>query len=337
MTYPSKTAHLSSVPYFDGLPSIVGTTMENLYRVHIHADMIKIHATNAVSPSGDIPKRGNVSEFSHKSRKRMIEALASEMRVPDLFITLTWSDDTYSPCMDTYRAHFEAFRRRLERAYGTIDAIWRVEIERRKSGDYKGLHMPHLHLLVFLPEGINAQLIVDKDNEHNWAEWWHDITGSTHPEHLERRGCDIQQIKSRRHGYHYVSKYAAKQSEDNLAIGRRWGMIGQVGQGSLYETELTRREYIELKRLIVTYQKKRKKWIGKKLARQSVALGLTGFGLGVFHAPDHSLPQSTIYRMIIHAKELASEYEEHHNEQQSQDVPSNGNSPRRTAIGISAR
>lgn len=316
----SNMQYLSSVPYFDGASILGGTDVS--YTVSIHADMVKIKTNNPPPPPKTIKTRGNISTFSRKSRKRMIELLADEIRVPDLFVTLTFSDDTYSPCMDDYKKHLEAFRRRLERAYPEISAIWRLEVEKRKSGQYQDLYMPHYHLLIWLPEDMKncRDLIVDKDKNHHWAAWWHDITGSISDEHLKRRGCDVQVIKSRRHGYHYVSKYASKSSEDNLQIGRRWGRFGTIGQGSRADIIINKQTYIELKRLITSYHKRMKKVKDKKtgeyidfrnkklarsLSRQSPNLGLTGFGLGVWDAVDHEIDKTLIWKMINHAIEIA--------------------------------
>lgn len=312
--------HLSYVPYFDG--NYVGVQSEHLYTVSIHADMAKIRANK---PPDRIPTktRGKISTFSRKSRKRLIELMADEIRVPDLFVTLTFSDDFYENWINNYKPCLEAFRRRLERAYPNIAAIWRVEIENRKSGEWIGEPMPHFHLIVWLPDNMKncADLIVEKHKDHHWARWWHEITGSTHKEHLERRGCDISRIKSRRHGYHYVSKYATKTSDDEIDVGRRWGRFGSVGQGSRADVIINRREYIELKRLIVSYQKrlimrknkdtqkweaKRNKQLAQKTARQSNAVGLTAFGLGVWNSPNFDVTLTTIMKMIKHAKELVA-------------------------------
>lgn len=298
--------NLSSVPYFDGL-RFYGVKSEHLYTVSVHADMVKIKARKPATAPKNLTKRQAVTGFSRKSRKRMIELLADEIRVPDLFVTLTFSDDTYSPCIDTYKACLEAFRRRLERAYEGISVIWKMELEKRKSGDYEGLYLPHFHLIIWLPDDYKKshELIVEKNEKHHWAQWWHDITGSNHPEHLARRGCDISIIKSRRHGYYYVSKYAAKTADDKFAVGRRWGRFGTVGQGSRADIIINGDTYRELKRLIASYVRKRKKWAGKKLSRQNINLGLTAFGLGVWTSTDFKVSESTIYQMVNHAREVA--------------------------------
>lgn len=326
-----KDALLSYVPYFDG-HQFIGVKSEHLYTVSIHADMVKIKANNVTMPLMKNPPRGSISTFSRKSRKRMIELLADEIRVPDLFVTLTLSDDLYEDWMNTVKPMLEAFRRRLERKYEGISALWRLEIEDRKSGDWIGEPMPHFHLIIWLPENMKncANLIVDKHEEHNWSQWWHDITGSTHPKHLSDYGCDISRVKSRRHGYHYVSKYAAKPSIDNLNVGRRWGRFGVVGQGSRADIIINKKTYIELKRLIVSYQKRmvlkknkksdtwykfRNKKRAKMTARNSANVGLTAFGLGVWNAPDFDIGQTTLYNMIVHARQIAADkeyYEEIH-------------------------
>jgi len=57
----------------------------------------------------------------------MIEFLAKIEDTPDLFVTLTYSDDIAQQWYLTMREHFEAFRKRLEYYYPEIRAMWRIE------------------------------------------------------------------------------------------------------------------------------------------------------------------------------------------------------------------
>lgn len=299
---------LSRVPYFEKPRKSFVDKRENQYKVSIHADVVKIKKLNAPPPPHRKHKRNVVMGFSAKSRKRMIELLAMIVDTPDLFCTLTWSDDVASVDPEKFRPHFEAFRRRLEYHYPDIKALWRIEVETRKSGARFGEPICHYHLLIWLPKDnpeLKKSLLID--NGKLWREWWHDVTQSTHAWHKKRYGLQLEEIKSRRHAYHYVSKYVAKSANDTYAIGRRWGRVGELDTLPIAEIELSQRQYIELKRLITSYVKKKKKLIGKRIAKQSVNVGLTAFGLGAWNDTHHGLDGSTIVTMIFHAIELANE------------------------------
>lgn len=299
---------LSSVPYFDA--STKQARNEQLYTLSIHADMVKVRAmTPPTTPLKNQSSRGIVSGFSKRSRKRMIELLADEPRTPDLFVTLTFDDSYYDDWRMFFRQDFEAFRRRLERAYPNIACVWRLELENRKSGDYKGEIMPHFHIIVWLPDDMKncASLIVDKDKNHHWSQWWHDITQCESEVHLKYRGCDISKIKSRRHAYHYVSKYAAKQSDDEIEIGRRWGRIGTVGEGSRADIIINKQEYIELKRLIASYWKRRKKHLSRLFKNMSPDRGLTLFGFALVTTPNYRPCETVIMGLLKHAQEIADQ------------------------------
>lgn len=270
--------------------------------------MIKIKAeTTPTTPLKSSPTRGEIQGFSKKSRKRMIEKLADEEEVPDLFITLTYSDDCVSTVWENYRKNFEAIRRRLERNYGEIKAVWRLEAEKRKSGGYVGEFVPHFHIIVWLPSEHKdkVNMIVDKKDGHKINEWWHEITGSKSEVHKNYRGCHISRVKSRRHSYHYVSKYVAKSSDENLNIGRRWGTIGTVGQGSRADIIMNKQVYIELKRLIVSYQKKRNKNLSRLFNKMSVSKGLTVFGMSVNDTKSNKVADTFMMRLYKHAVEIA--------------------------------
>jgi len=292
---------------------------DDTMRVDIHADMVKIKAMKPAE-NDNVPKRGEISSFSRKSKQRLMMLLADEIRVPDIMITLTFSDDCYINWMDNFKKNLEAFRRRLERAYEGISAIWRLEIETRKSGEWSGQPMPHFHLIIWLPPAAKDTFDYRHsiDDLHLWSKWWHEITQSQDENH-KYRGFHISKIRSRRHSYHYVSKYVSKSSVDNLSVGRRWGRFGTVGQGSRASEIITKREYIHLKRLIMSYLKRpqmrknkngkyepfRNKNLARRYASKSPHVGMTIFGLGIWTSPEFSIDKSTIMKMIRHAKELA--------------------------------
>lgn len=299
--YSEKNTAISqkkeSIFFNDGRVSI--DRRENQYSVSIYADMMKVRKTDAPPPPHGIFRRAAVTGFSAKSRKRMIEMLASVTTVPDLFCTLTFSDDTYAREDFDPKYYFELFRHYLEYHYPDIIAIWRMEAEERKSGEFTGDKIPHFHLLIWLPQKMVFDMgALLNDEGLLWRTYWHEVTGSTNEYHLLRYGLQLQQIKSRRHAYHYASKYVSKTKDDNLEIGRRWGVVGQVDDLPVFEIEMSAKQFKELKRLITSYGRRQNKYIAKKLSGQKSVLGFTVFGLGAWNENNRGLEQSIIWQIV---------------------------------------
>lgn len=244
---------LSSVPYFpDRNKDIIS------YNVSVYADMAQAQRMNVVKPKSKNDKpRKEIEGFSPKSRKRMIEFLAKVEEIPDLFVTLTYADDVVVHAINNMHRHFEMFRKRLERAYAGIRAIWRIELVPRKSGRYFGTLQPHFHLLIWLPKWLQPHHIetILRNDGQQWREGWHEIIRSENADHLRKYGCQVQKCRSRKHAYSYASKYMAKTENENEAVGRRWGRIGKFDIEPLLEAQLTTREYIHLKRMLNAYLK----------------------------------------------------------------------------------
>lgn len=198
-------------------------------------------STQKISPP-DV-KRGTVGGFSRKSRKRMLEQIA-KINVPSVvhFVTLTYPDHT-AP-LDGRQAHanLRAFFERVRRRWPHASAVWRMEIEHRKSGRFRGYAIPHFHILLF-----NCH---DMPMPHNSDEWrpytgWVNVAwagvidaydekpsdGSKPP--MMRTDCQL--LDGARAVMRYTSKYAAKPAvEDNLvslpylhAQGRCWGVFNR--------------------------------------------------------------------------------------------------------------
>jgi len=113
------------------------------YEVTINADLVHVKVFGLTHyPAGKSStdgKRGNVVGFSRRSRKRLIEFMASVRHDGDmLFLTLTYPDK-FPVDRETWFRHFEAFRRRLERMSPEIAVIWRKELVERKSGKSQGI------------------------------------------------------------------------------------------------------------------------------------------------------------------------------------------------------
>lgn len=186
--------------------------MNNIPQIalNVQGGLVKLqfrHNLPNSSQGVNMARRGSISVFSRKSRKRLLE-FANRIDVssmsrdkPVVFITLTygqwWASDNYA------KKHLRAFLERLRRFAPDASGIWRVEGQQRGA--------PHFHLLLFnLP-------YISKDDIKNWwaaiigAEFWNyqrDING-------EPPFTRIEAITNPSKVMRYVSKYVAKMPEKN--------------------------------------------------------------------------------------------------------------------------
>jgi len=309
------------------------TALDNHVRLYIHADMTKAKAIHCVGSNAQEQDgggiRGEVVGFSRASRKRLLEFMAKVRYDTQLiFLTLTYPDH-FPQSEDAWEAHFEAFRRRFERRFPQWRCIWRKEMKMRKSGDFKGFFAPHWHFLVWSDSSGNPttwEVMVESYGKkvkktvsglseivEDWALLaWSQIVASDDMKH-KIYGCFACAVRNRRHAYSYVSKYIAKEDDDNLAVGRRWGRIGTFDTSESDSVVLSKKEYIEYRRLVRSFvksrerHKPRKDHYAPKIARQSPDKGMTVFGAGDGLSnknrdkKDHA---RLAYRMIDHAVEL---------------------------------
>lgn len=281
----------------------------NTHAIRVYADMIDCVALNPPKQELKAPNKRKIRGFSDASRHAMIEFLAKVIEVPDLFVTLTYSDDIVEYAYLDMHKHFETFRKRLERAYVGIRAMWRIEFVPRKSGRFIGQLKPHFHLLVWLPAHITEyqKAMILKDNGAKWRLGWHECVKSNDANHRSKYGCVVEPIKSRKHAYAYCSKYLAKETFENMEVGRRWGRIGQFEQPMHSETLLTEREYIHFKRLLNAYIKSKAPKFYKSFRRANRHYGCSVFGLGFISATKSGIKPLTVYTMLYHAQQLAEQ------------------------------
>lgn len=264
-----------------------GEAAQKQWRVDVHADMIKITRPRVLTglPQDNKPRgglRGEVTGFSRESRKRMFEFMAQIRNTGGmLFLTLTYDDAAWLQKSEAHQDDFEAFRRRFERAFPTWRAIWRVEIQQRKSGMLRSMHVPHFHMIVFTGEG--ADDYTQAINTARLSDWgnaaWHEITASTDENH-RLYGFHVTPVRNRRHAYSYVSKYVGKRDDDGISCGRRWGRIGKFDRSASERVALDDAEITALRRLVKRWLKNRNSRYARRFARQSCKTGFTAFGIG---------------------------------------------------------
>lgn len=291
------------------IPNMQRAAHPRPYKISIHADMMKVKTSDidrGVTPNERKGggTRGIVRGFSRASRKRMIEFMASVRNTGSmLFLTMTFDDSVIIRLDDELTAMFEAFRHRFERQYPGWRALWRKEYQDRKSGDYAGLFVPHFHLIIFtgVDYAKHEQSTLAEEFRAWGAEAWQEITGTTDPNHLIY-GFDVSPVRSRKHAYSYVGKYVAKQEDNGIEGGRRWGRVGKFDTSVSETFRIDEDEYIVFRRLIKRWLRNRagklpdnasakqrakhqarqraNRSYAKRYAGQPTSQGCTVFGLG---------------------------------------------------------
>jgi hypothetical protein len=134
-------AHISAHTTKNG--TITAYRNASLLQVRLRADGIQGRNRRESAP------RGEITEFSAASRRRMLEVMAKvqQAAVP-FFVTLTYPDE-FPLYREDYKRHLETFFDRLQRRWPGAAVIWKLEFKERKSGQNKGKIAPHYHLFVY--------------------------------------------------------------------------------------------------------------------------------------------------------------------------------------------
>ena len=198
--------------------------------------------------------RGEVTEFSKASRRRLLRLLNSinrdESSLP-FFVTLTyhkaWPKDRHGR-----KAHLDAFRKRLERHYGAFAAVWRLEFQRRGA--------PHYHLLVWLPV-VSASAGIGTLRER--VAWhWNAVADPENVQHWQA-GTSVEVPRSWRGVNSYAAKYMGKLEqlqEGASSVGRFWGVWRRGMLPITYPTHsLTPDTAIRIRRIFRNFSKVRQR------------------------------------------------------------------------------
>lgn len=196
--------------------------------------------------------RGVIDGFSYASRRRLMRFLGElERTARPYFVTLTYPDD-FPTDPETWKDDLHKFRRRLERRVSNVAAVWRLELERRKSGENRGRLAPHFHLLIYN--------VLDFDLAAFVEDHWHDLAGNGSDDHRwvhsKERGKAVTLMQSWRHCSAYAAKELAKTAQaaietfslevDEPAVGKVSVVSNRTGE-TVYvcESNEAAREFIE--------------------------------------------------------------------------------------------
>lgn len=159
------------------------------------------------SPNSLPPERGEVVEFSRKSRERLAFVANNTQADFRAMVTLTYPA-SYPSDGKTVKAHLNRFLTWARRSKGVTDYLWFIEFQKRGA--------PHFHILLssYLPK-VEV------------AEQWFAIVESGDTRHLNA-GTRVEYLRSKDGGARYATKYAYKMTQktvppDYRSVGRFWG------------------------------------------------------------------------------------------------------------------
>jgi hypothetical protein len=169
-----------------------------------------------VIKEGEQPKRGEIVEFSQRSRQRLRCLIASVCRreLP-YFLTLTYPNE-WTWDVQLWKRHLKIFSQRFQRRFPTAGFIWKLEFQQRGA--------PHFHPFVWgIPEADGFRQIIDFISEA-----WFEVVGSGDEKHFIA-GTRVEKIRSVMGAMRYVSGYASKadQTLPGKKVGRYWGVVGR--------------------------------------------------------------------------------------------------------------
>jgi hypothetical protein len=160
-----------------------------------------------------------ITEFSKKSRRRMMQTIAKiDTKEVAYFGTLTFPDefhDKYPSGKGLQAKRCErALRQRIKRRFPKLSYFCRIEFMPRKSGKYEGVLFPHFHLMIY-----------NVDEFHNFRSWltvnWWQVCGKLSSDHL-KAGISLEKMRSAGGAMRYMAKYMAKEAKYFEPCGRIW-------------------------------------------------------------------------------------------------------------------
>lgn len=247
-----------------------------------------------------MPERGAVTNYSPRSRSRLLRLLTKiQTGAYDLpiFASLTYHDNWEERGRERrkkngeltgksgWKTDLDTFTKRLKRMCPGVQYVWRMETQRRGA--------PHFHLIIFPPIGAPIE-------ERKVGEAWHEIVDPGNAAHYavntnEKAVARVEELKSFRKVFAYVSKYVAKKDEHTAAssrveelLGRRWGRSRDLNTTPVMSFDLTQTGEVELKRATRKLLKARARRHNtqSRYCRNVVV----GIGSHVFNAEDAESP-----------------------------------------------
>jgi len=199
---------------------------------------VKVYKNDVVVVrEGDAPPtadqiRGEIAEFSRKSRQRLAFIAANtEIRFLTM-ITLTYPKQ-YETDGKVVKANLQAFLQQLRREYPSFSYLWFLEFQRRGA--------PHIHVLLTIAVPRSRS----RRKELYWriSAWWYRICATGDEKHLAA-GTKVESMRLVDGGARYAVKEACKMRQKIVPpnyrnVGRFYGYSRDVPPPCKREIQLT--------------------------------------------------------------------------------------------------
>lgn len=186
--------------------------------IEIQGNYMKVHGMPAPAPEHH-QKRGKITSFSKKSRKRLLDIIARLKEGSNaLFCTLTYGQRWPSEAI-AY-THLKAFVRRVNAKFPRAGVVWRKEYQKRGA--------IHFHLIIFNVNYIDKNAV---------ARAWADIIGDDFCDNSgdgpRQPFTRIEKLQNKKKAMLYCAKYVAKvpgvgfNDQPYRNTGRMWGVFNR--------------------------------------------------------------------------------------------------------------
>lgn len=164
----------------------------------------------------DPPPRGEITQWSKKSRQRLAFVATNTDVKFRTMITLTYPQEFPSDGQ-TVKRHLDSFLKWLRRETGGMDYLWFLEFQKRGA--------PHFHILYSAQWDRRRR--EEKALRFRVSCAWYRIVGSGDIKHLWA-GCRTERIRKENGARNYAVKYASKMQQKTVPegyrnVGRLWG------------------------------------------------------------------------------------------------------------------
>ncbi len=200
----------------------------------VGGNLVQVCASKKGKPPVLATRRGKIQGFSKKSRRRLMQKISmTKKSCLPMFVTLTYPGE-FSEDPKVWKRDLQVFWMRFVRRFPDVGAVWKLEFQKRGA--------PHYHLLVWGVSYIDLLRFV--------PEAWYQVVGSGDVRHFNA-GTRVEQVRSWRGVMAYASKYLAKlESVPYDAVGRFWGVKGNIPWADMVQISLTDREAFQFIRLL---------------------------------------------------------------------------------------
>jgi hypothetical protein len=203
--------------------------------------------------------RGEITSFSKQSAKRLMIKVLNAILNP-WWQTFTFPDEvltgkTLAEITSFSQWAIKTFKERIN-----AEGFWRREWELRKSGEKRGVAVPHVHLI------LSRAGVTEKNYEGEairLALIWLEVIGALGIPKAVAVNChrnQYQWLHNPKQAVRYLSKYMAKvqgdfQEGEKVSLGRMWGKVGCPGEYGYVEHELSYHDEVNLGRLLKRFAK----------------------------------------------------------------------------------